>query len=424
MKREKKCSSDGFVPFTDSYEYNIQQLSYNSDIIKSRKFIIISVIFLLIFIILIKYIRLNFFNNKSKSKIFEKYLLNNKVEVKNRLVIAPITLLGSNLDGTISDEEREYLKMRAKDIGMYILGSTAVSQDGITFYKQPRAYNEKYLPSLEERVKIIKSQGSLAINQLQHGGGLAKKEFSGLDPVAPSGNETEKIHELTDNEIKKIIGEFSYASELSLKAGFDGIEIHGANKFIIQQFYSPHTNHRNDDWGGNDEKRMTFALKIVDAICHMRDKNNRPDFIIGYRLSPEEPYENGLTMTETLKLIRALSLKPIQYIHISQKNYFRTVRNGENKGIETLKVIHKEINGKVALIGVGGIRTEKDLNLAYRSGFSEFIGVGMASILNKDFGILLKQGKGEYLNLKLDKSHPEKYSIPKGLWNNIIGHYK
>ena len=423
MKKNKN-SSDGFVPVTSSYDDNIKQISDSSDGLKGRKFIIISVIFLFIFIILIRYIRNIFVNNKNQSKMFEKYILNNKVEVKNRLVIAPITLLGSNSDGTISEEEREYLKIRGTDIGIYILGSTAVSQEGITFLNQPRAYSEKDLPSLEERAKIIKSQGALAINQIHHGGALAKKEYSGIDPVAPSGNETEKIYELTDDEIKKIIEDFAYAAELSLKAGFDGVEIHGANKFIIQQFYSGLPNHRNDNWGGTDEKRMNFALKIVDAICNMRDKNNRPDFIIGYRLSPEEPYEDGITMTETLKLVRNLLLKPIQYIHISQKNYFREVRNGEGKGIERLKVIHNEINGKIALIGVGGLRTEKDLNSAFNSGFSEFVGVGIASMLNKDFGILLKQGKGINLNSEFDKEYPEKYSIPSNLWKIFINHHK
>ena len=259
-----------------------------------------------------------FFGNKinSESNLFEKFILNNNVEVSNRLVIAPLTLLGSNKDGTISDEEREYLKKRGTDIGLYILGSTAVSQEGITFQNQPRAYSEKDIPSLEERAKIIKSQGALAINQIHHGGALASKEFSGLSPVSPSSNNTD-IHEINDNEINELIKKFSYSAELSLKSGFDGIEIQGNNKFILQQFYSPHTNHRNDDWGGSEEKRMNFALRIIDAICEMRDKYKRPDFIIGYRLSPEEPLEDGITMTETLNLVKALTLKPIQYIHIS-----------------------------------------------------------------------------------------------------------
>jgi hypothetical protein len=155
---KNKNSSDGFVPVTSSYDDNIKQISDSSDGLKGRKFIIISVIFLFIFIILIRYIKNIFVNNKNQSKMFEKYILNNKVEVKNRLVIAPITLLGSNSDGTISEEEREYLKIRGTDIGIYILGSTAVSQEGITFLNQPRAYSEKDLPSLEERAKIIKSQ--------------------------------------------------------------------------------------------------------------------------------------------------------------------------------------------------------------------------------------------------------------------------
>ena len=66
---------------------------------------------------------------------------------------------------------------------------------------------------------------------------------------------------------------------------------------------------------------MKFAFEIVDAVCKIKEKYNRPDFIIGYRLSPEEPYENGITMNETLKFVRALLNKPIQFIHISKKDY-------------------------------------------------------------------------------------------------------
>ena len=168
--------------------------------------------------------------------------------------------------------------------------------------------------------------------------------------------------------------------------------------------------------GGSDEKRMNFPLSIVDAICKVREKNKCPQFIIGYRLSPEEPYEDGLTMTETLKLVKALVKKPIQYIHISQKDYFTKARRGEGAGVERLKLIHNETKGKVALIGVGGLRSQKDLISAANTEFSEFIAVGRASMLNKDFGILLKEGKGDKLNLELDPEHPEKYSIPSTLW--------
>ena len=359
----------------------------------------------------------------SSSKLFEKVILNNNVEVPSRLSIAPLTLFSSNADGTINDEEREYLKLRGTNIGLYILGAAVVSQEGITAVSLPRCYDEKRdFSSLEERAKIIKSQGALAINQIHHGGGLALKEYSELDPVVPSADvyPGKGYHELTDSEIKKIIDNFAYATELSIKSGYDGVEIHGANNFLIQQFYSPHTNHRTDEWGGTDEKRMNLALKIVDAVCEIKEKYKCPKFIIGYRLSPEEPYEDGLTMTETLKLIRALVKKPLQYIHISQKDYFKKARRGEGEGIERLKLIHDETKGKVALIGVGGLTSEKDLISAENTGFSEFIAVGVASMMNRDFGILLKEGKGDQLNLELDPEHPEKYVMPKHLWEMCL----
>ena len=144
-----------------------------------------------------------------EKKLFEKYTLNNKVEVPGRLVVAPLTLFSSNPDGTINDEEREYLKVRATGMGMYILGATAVSQEGIAFACQPRALSEKDLPSLEERAKIVKSQGALAINQIHHGGALGLKEYSGLDPVAPSAeiaNASLKLRNLFKTPVKELTG--------------------------------------------------------------------------------------------------------------------------------------------------------------------------------------------------------------------------
>ena len=130
------------------------------------------------------------------SKYFEKYVLNNKVEVPGRLVIPPISLYASNPDGTLSDSERKYLELRATGVGLYILGACAVSQEGIIFIAQPRALTEKDIETNSERAKIIKSQGALAINQIHHGGSLAKKEFSGLSPVVTSA-------EIVNKELEK-----------------------------------------------------------------------------------------------------------------------------------------------------------------------------------------------------------------------------
>ena len=74
---------------------------------------------------------------------------------------------------------------------------------------------------------------------------------------------------------------------------------------------------------------MKFHIKLIDEVCKMRDKYKRPDFIIGYRISPEEPFDDGITMTETLKLVKVLKEKPLQYLHISQMNFFLKARRGK-----------------------------------------------------------------------------------------------
>ena len=367
------------------------------------------------------------------SKLFETIKLNNNVEVPGRLAVAPLSIYGSDDFGQITDEERSYLAHRATGIGLYILGAVSVNIEGIGIKGQPRAISEKDIPSLAERAKIVKDQGALAINQINHAGLYGNKSYSGKSPLSPSAsvsnkelekmgmlNDDTKNEELTNDDILRIINDFANATELSIKAGYDGIEIHAANNFLIQQFYSGYYNKRTDEWGGSLEKRMRFPLEVVDACCKIRDKYNKPEFIIGYRLSPEEPFEDGITMTETLALVRALVQKPIQYIHVSLKNYFQNARRGEGAGTPRLKLIHDEIKGKVALIGVGGLLSEKDINKALNTGFTEFIAVGKAIMINKDLGKLLKEGKGDQLELEMDKEHPEKYSFPKALWNMCL----
>ena len=367
------------------------------------------------------------------SKFFKKYTLNNKVEVPSLLAVAPMTLFGSNPDGTFGEEEKNFYKQRATGIGLYILGATCVSLEGLAFDNQPRAFNDNDIPSNKERVKIIKEQGALAINQIHHGGCLGLKRLSGVPVMAVSAEvfnkelekkgelkDDTKAIELTDKDIKRIIEDFARATEISIKAGYDGIEIHGANNYLLQQFYSGYYNKRTDEWGGNLQKRMKFPLEVVDACIKIREKYNKPEFIIGYRLSPEEPFDDGITMTETLALVKELMKRPLQFIDVSQSKFFQEARRGEGAGTPRLKLIHDELKGKMALIGVGGLLSYDDLSKALDSGYADFIGVGKALMLNKDLGILLKEGKKDKINLEIDPEHPEQFQMPKMLWGMSI----
>ena len=164
---------------------------------------------------------------------------------------------------------------------------------------------------------------------------MALKRLTGIPVMAVSAdvvnkelekkgqlNDETKAVEFSGEDAKRIINDFARATEISIKSGYDGIEIHGANNYLLQQFYSRYYNKRKDEWGGSLEKRMKFPLEVVDACCKVRDKYNKPEFIIGYRLSPEEPFDDGITMTETISLVKELIKRPLQFIHVSQRNYF------------------------------------------------------------------------------------------------------
>ncbi|WP_338063839.1 hypothetical protein [Actinomyces ruminis] len=118
----------------------------------------------------------------------------------------------------------------------------------------------------------------------------------GHDVISPTTAPFAGSRGMTDDEVRGLVDAYACATELSLEAGLDGVEIHGANGWLVQQFFSSNTNLRTDDWGGSREKRMALPLVVVDAVDAVRRRHDRPDFIVGYRFSSEEPGERGLTI--------------------------------------------------------------------------------------------------------------------------------
>ncbi len=348
------------------------------------------------------------------SPIFDTYILNNGVPVESRLAVAPLTLFSSNPDGSINEGEAKFFDQRADHVGLYILGATLVQKDGQCFPCQPRAISEADLPSLEARAKIVQSHGSKAILQIHHGGIEAVPALTGSPAFGPS--KTGAAEEMTPQQIEQLIDSFARATEFAIRSGHDGVEIHGANGYAIQQFFSAHTNHRTDAYGGSLQNRMSVPLAIVDAALRVREKLNRTDFIIGYRLSPEEPEDDGITMTETLALVNALCQRPLQYLHVSQKNFSQAARRGTGAGEARIKLIHDAIDGRMALIGVGGLVTGKDLECALQSGLCEFAAVGKSIMMNPGLGTKLFEGREAAVVTELDLSRADHYAIPDPLW--------
>ncbi|MBQ9273358.1 MAG: NADH-dependent flavin oxidoreductase [Succinivibrio sp.] len=351
--------------------------------------------------------------------LFEPLALNNGVTVHNRLAAAPLTLFSSNPDGSVSDGERMFLTTHSERIGLYILGATLVQPDGQAFATQPRAISEADLDALAERAVLVKQGGGKAVLQIHHGGAQALPELTGTVPSVPSALQDGQ-HEMSAEEVTALIESFGRATELAIRAGFDGVEIHGANNYILQQFYSAATNHRQDEWGGSPEKRLRFPLAVVDTVCAARAKLQRPDFIVGYRLSPEEPGEEGLTMTETLDLVEALCGKPLQYLHISLWDFYKKARRGKGAGEPRLKLIHDQIAGRLPLIGVGNLFNADDLVAALNSGRCEFVALGKSLMINPRIATLIYEGRESELIGELDPHTPGHYGIPQPLWEMCV----
>ena len=355
--------------------------------------------------------------NPKYAPLFQTYTLNNGVTIKNRLVVAPMTHFGSQADGLISDQERTFLSNRAGDMGMFITAATLVQKDGKAFHGQPEATGEHCLDSLKETAQILQQQGAKAILQIHHGGSKAIDELlDGLDKISASASETEHAREATAEEVEVLIASYAQAADLALRAGFDGVEIHGANGYLIQQFYSAQSNRRNDQWGGSLENRMRFPLAVIDAVVAVREKHQRDDFIIGYRFSPEEPGDDGLTMTETGALIDALVQKPLQYLHVSLWEFDKKIRRGGDTAQTRMQFIHERINGKLPLIGVGNLFTADQILAAYETGWAEFIALGKTVMINPHIATQIREGRENEIETQLDPTRADHYGLPDTLW--------
>ena len=349
----------------------------------------------------------------SYENLFQPYTFNNGVTVKNRLVVAPLTHFASDDEGHITDDERRFLTDRFHDFGLFISAATLVHDGGKAFHGQPEAIGEEDLPSLREVARIIQSQGAKALLQIHHGGALAIPELNGGQIFAPSAHAGSGVQALSEDHIHRLIAGYGHAAELALKAGFDGVEIHGANGYLIQQFYSAQSNQRSDRWGGSAANRLRFPLAVVDAVTAAREKHGRPDFIVGYRFSPEEPGEHGLTMQESFTLIDALTAKPLQYLHVSLWDFYKHARRGADETRTRIEQLHARIGGKLPLIGVGDLYTAQQAAEALATGWAEFIAVGKTVLLNPNWAQRVRTG-GD-IRTELDPECAAEYRLPARL---------
>ena len=362
-------------------------------------------------------------NNKYKS-LFEPLVLPNGVELRNRFVLAPLTHISSNDDGTISDVEIPYIEKRSKDVGLAINAASNVNDVGKAFPGQPSVAHDSDIEGLKELAKAMKKNGAKAIVQIHHGGAQALPNLTPQgDVVAPSPitlksfgqQEPHEAREMTSDEIEQTIKDFGEATRRVIEAGFDGVEIHGANHYLIHQFVSPYYNRRNDVWADN----LKFPMSVIEEVVKAKKEYANDDFIVGYRLSPEEAESPGISMEITEQLINQIANQPLDYIHISLMDVNSETRDGKYKGENRLKLIHHWINGRMPLIGIGSIFTPEDALNAIDNVGVELVALGREILLDYDFVAKIKEGREDEIINAFDPNREDQHYLTPNLWEQF-----
>ncbi|WP_233574560.1 NADH-dependent flavin oxidoreductase [Acidovorax sp. 106] len=361
------------------------------------------------------------------SPLFRPLPLVDGITLRNRVVMSPMTTWSGTDDLQISGEEEAYYRLRVKGVGLVVTGCAQVTENGIGFTHEFSAADDSFIPSLRRLADAAKSGGASAFLQLFHAGNKALPQLiPGADVVSASAVLTKATpfvapltpRALTGDEVDQMVKAFGEAARRGIEAGFDGIEVHGAHGFLLQNFLSPATNVRTDKWGGSQENRMRFPLAVVAEVKRVIAEHADRPFAIGVRLSPEEPGEEGYRIDQTLVFIEQLLQLGVDYIHISLANLLSDQPMGDSTGNTIIARIVEQVAGRVPVLAAGSVQTPDQAVQALDTGLS-MVAVGRGLIINPDWVHRVQQG--QELEAAIDPAKVDGLKIPQKLWGIIQG---
>jgi len=291
------------------------------------------------------------------------------IKMPNRIIRSATYEKMADEDGFVTEKLINlYVKLARGGAGLLITGNALVHVSGRSAPNMLCIHNDFYIDGLKNLTKAVHEAGGRIVIQLSHGGRQCAPLFlGGAEPVAPSAL-YEPIYkvmprELTQEEIWELIESFGRAARRARQAGFDGIQIHGAHGYLVNQFLSPHTNRRNDYWGGDEERRFHFLEEVYQSVR----ENVGYDWPVLIKLNASDFIEGGLTLEESLRIAKKLENLGIDAIEVSggiveSKPEERPVRAGidspekEAYFREFSREFKKAL--KIPIILVGGIRSK------------------------------------------------------------------
>lgn len=327
-----------------------------------------------------------------------------QVELKNRFVLAPMTRSRSSQPGDVPNEMMaEYYGQRSS-AGLVITEATQISLQGKGYAKTPGIYSKDHIEGWKLTTKEVHDKGSKIFLQLWHVGRVSSSQVNGLQPIgpsstiakdtsvyifdgAPNGDATfvpvETPREMTKEDINNVIEEFAIGAKNSIEAGFDGVEIHGANGYLIDQFLRSNSNLRTDGYGGSKEKRIRILLEITKAVIEKVGADKT-----GVRLSPFISFKDmsDPEILETIILaVYELEKMSVTYIHLCEADWDDAPKIPSDFREKLRKIFSRTII-------VTGNKTPEEANTLIANNLVDLVGFGRKFLANPDFPERVKTG--------------------------------
>jgi len=320
--------------------------------------------------------------------------------LKNRIVMPPMGTNLAGIEGEVTDHLIAYYEERAKGgTGLIIVEFTCIDYEyGKGFVRQLRLDDDRFIPGIHRLANAIHKYGSKAFVQIHHAGRQSNSSLiHGKQIVAPSNVACaavgEEPRELTTIEVKELVNKFVQTAVRCKQAGIDGVEVHGAHGYLINQFLSPKANLRTDEYGGSFENRMRFIKEIIDGI---REKCGE-DYPVTVRLSVDEFIEGGIDLELGKDICRYLEKLGVDGLHISCGTYDSMDKIIESPLFEQgwrvylAEEIKKEVN--IPVITVGSIREPKFVENILSEGRADFVAIGRGLIADPEWVNKTKEGR-------------------------------
>jgi 2,4-dienoyl-CoA reductase-like NADH-dependent reductase (Old Yellow Enzyme family) len=298
---------------------------------------------------------------------------------KNRFMLAPLTNTQSHPDGVMSEDEFNWLTYRATGgFGLVMTCAAHVQAVGQGFPGQLGVFSDDHLPGLTRLAAAIRAEGAVSSVQLHHAGIRSPAALIGEAPRGPSEDADTGSRALTLGEVEALIEDFIAAAVRAEKAGFDGVELHGAHGYILCAFLSPETNRRDDRYGGSLENRARIVHEIIDGVR----ARTRPDFQLGLRLSPER---FGLRFAEQREVAaQVLAGGKLDYLDMSLWDSFKPPVEAEFANRPLIDWFADLPRGETRLGVAGKLMGGADCRRALQHG-ADFAILGRAAVLHHDF---------------------------------------